>query len=204
MSEVLLGKGDEQLFLQGRYGNRHGLVAGATGTGKSVTLLVMAEGFSRLGVPVVIADAKGDIAEAHLLFNDCPPALRQRVEQVVRLIRSKGVGVYFCSQNPDDIPNEIPRPARQPRTARAARVHAARPEGCTHGGGDVRAESGRRCRARDNHAWHRRGARFAAWRARRAAAGAAGADLPAALPHGRHHAGRACDDPCAQPGRSAL
>jgi uncharacterized protein len=45
--------------------------------------------------------------EAHLLFNDCPPALRKRVEQVVRLIRSKGVGVYFCSQNPDDVPNEI-------------------------------------------------------------------------------------------------
>jgi len=45
--------------------------------------------------------------EAHLLFNDCPASLRQRVEQVVRLIRSKGVGVYFCSQNPDDVPNEI-------------------------------------------------------------------------------------------------
>jgi hypothetical protein len=45
--------------------------------------------------------------EAHLLFDDCPPALRQRVEQVVRLIRSKGVGVYFCSQNPDDVPAEI-------------------------------------------------------------------------------------------------
>lgn len=45
--------------------------------------------------------------EAHLLFDDCPPSLRQRVEQVVRLIRSKGVGVYFCSQNPDDVPGEI-------------------------------------------------------------------------------------------------
>ena len=45
--------------------------------------------------------------EAHLLFDDCPPALQQRVEQVVRLIRSKGVGVYFCSQNPDDIPDVI-------------------------------------------------------------------------------------------------
>ena len=45
--------------------------------------------------------------EAHLLFNDCPPALLQRVEQVVRLIRSKGVGVYFCSQNPDDIPGTV-------------------------------------------------------------------------------------------------
>jgi len=45
--------------------------------------------------------------EAHLLFNDAPPALRQRVEQVVRIIRSKGVGVYFCSQFPDDVPNDI-------------------------------------------------------------------------------------------------
>jgi hypothetical protein len=45
--------------------------------------------------------------EAHLLFRDAPPALLARVEQVVRIIRSKGVGVYFCSQLPDDVPNEI-------------------------------------------------------------------------------------------------
>ena len=45
--------------------------------------------------------------EAHLLFNDAPAALLQRIEQVVRLIRSKGVGVYFCSQFPDDVPDEI-------------------------------------------------------------------------------------------------
>lgn len=306
---LLIGKGREQVRLQARYANRHGLVAGATGTGKTVTLMVLAEGFSRIGVPVFMADVKGDIAglaaagsphpkiderieaigipdyrqqpsptvlwdlwgehghpvrttvteigpillsrmlelndtqegvlnvvfrvadesglllldlkdlrallthvaenraeisaryglvntasigaiqrrllrlenegaerffgepalelpdlmkqdlsgrgvinilsaerlilkprlyssfllwllselfeqlpevgdpdrpelvfffdEAHLLFDDCPPALRQRVEQVVRLIRSKGVGVYFCSQHPDDVPNEI-------------------------------------------------------------------------------------------------
>lgn len=309
MSDLLIGKGEQPVHLLCKYGNRHGLVAGATGTGKSVSLMVMAEGFSRLGVPVVMADVKGDIAglampgtmndriaarveqigiqgyaneaspvvfwdlygklghplrttvsevgpplmsrmlelndiqsgvmdiafkmaddhglllldlddlrallnfvtenraeiskqyglvspqsvgaiqrallrleqdggkqffgepavqladlmrqdmsgrgiinliaadqlilrprlyssfllwllselfetlpevgdldvprlvfffdEAHLLFDDCPPALRQRVEQVVRLIRSKGVGVYFCSQNPDDIPDEV-------------------------------------------------------------------------------------------------
>ncbi|MBD8527012.1 helicase HerA-like domain-containing protein [Pseudomarimonas arenosa] len=309
MTSILLGKGDQEAALLLRYGNRHGLIAGATGTGKSVTLMLLAENFSRQGVPVFLADVKGDLAglaaaghaseklqarldtmgigdwraeqspvvfwdmfgelghplrttitemgptllaralelndtqagvleivfkladdngwllldlddlrallgfvadnlkevsttyglvsspslaaiqrallrieneggklffgepaldlndlfrqtmegkglvhilaadklilrprlysslllwllselfenlpevgdldkpklvfffdEAHLLFDDCPPALRQRVEQVVRLIRSKGVGVYFCSQNPDDVPDEV-------------------------------------------------------------------------------------------------
>ncbi len=309
MNDILVGKGDVLVQLLAKYGNRHGLIAGATGTGKSVSLMVLAEGFSRLGVPVFMADVKGDVSglsmagttnekitsrvqqigiegyineasptvfwdlygkkghpirttvsefgptlfnrilelnetqsgvldiafkladdeglllldlndlrallnfvsenktdiskkyglvspasvaaiqrallrleqeggeeffgepaldlndlmrqdmsgrgiinlltadqlilkprlyssfllwllselfenlpemgdldkpklvfifdEAHLLFQDCPPALQQRVEQVVRLIRSKGVGVYFCSQNPDDIPDVI-------------------------------------------------------------------------------------------------
>ena len=309
MNEILIGKGEHDVHLLARYANRHGMIAGATGTGKSVSLMLLAEGFSKLGVPVFLADVKGDLAglsqpgamsdklqrahrparhrvdaggqsgrvlghlrpasaircaprsrkwdrtcsaacsssttpkpacsrscsrpptttacccstsrtcarcwlgrattakelsqhygliaptsiaaiqrallsleqaggdlffgepaldladfmrqdlsgrgivnilaadqlvlkpklyttfllwmlselfeklpevgdldlpklvfffdEAHLLFDDAPPALRQRVEQVVRLIRSKGVGVYFCSQNPDDVPNVI-------------------------------------------------------------------------------------------------
>ena len=45
--------------------------------------------------------------EAHLLFTDAPPALVDKVEQVVRLIRSKGVGVYFVTQNPLDVPEKI-------------------------------------------------------------------------------------------------
>jgi DNA helicase HerA-like ATPase len=45
--------------------------------------------------------------EAHLLFSDAPPALLEKVEQVVRLIRSKGVGVYFVTQNPLDIPDAV-------------------------------------------------------------------------------------------------
>lgn len=45
--------------------------------------------------------------EAHLLFNDAPKALMDKIEQVVRLIRSKGVGIYFVSQNPLDIPDAV-------------------------------------------------------------------------------------------------
>lgn len=45
--------------------------------------------------------------EAHLLFDELPKTIREKVEQVVRLIRSKGVGVYFCTQSPLDIPEEI-------------------------------------------------------------------------------------------------
>ncbi|MFN6977788.1 MAG: helicase HerA-like domain-containing protein, partial [Gemmobacter sp.] len=55
------GYGSPQHLLL-RYGNRHGLIAGATGTGKTVTLQVLAEGFSAAGVPVFLADVKGDLA----------------------------------------------------------------------------------------------------------------------------------------------
>ncbi len=61
-NQILIGKGDLPCYLEGRYANRHGLVAGATGTGKTVTLQVLAEGFSDLGVPVFMADIKGDLA----------------------------------------------------------------------------------------------------------------------------------------------
>ena len=45
--------------------------------------------------------------EAHLLFNDAPKALMEKIEQVVRLVRSKGVGVYFVTQNPIDVPDKV-------------------------------------------------------------------------------------------------
>src|SRR3989442_6301 len=221
---ILIAQSKEQIYLLLKMANRHGLIAGATGTGKTVTLQTLAENFSARGVPVFMADVKGDLAglsqaggdnpkivervrelkiadfkgeacpvvfwdvfgeqghpvratvsemgplllarlfelndtqegvinvlaadklmqqspkvyatfllwmlselfenlpeigdpekpklvfffdEAHLLFTDIAPAVKQKIEQMVRLIRSKGVGVYFVSQNPLDIPDVV-------------------------------------------------------------------------------------------------
>ena len=54
--------GDERVYIYPKMANRHGLIAGATGTGKTVTLKVLAESFSDAGVPVFLADVKGDLA----------------------------------------------------------------------------------------------------------------------------------------------
>jgi len=62
INPILIGKGAELKYLLPSFGNRHGLIAGATGTGKTVTLQVLAEGFSGIGVPVFLADVKGDLA----------------------------------------------------------------------------------------------------------------------------------------------
>lgn len=59
---IYIGKGQLDVYLSPKLANRHGLIAGATGTGKTVTLQILAEGFSDLGVPVFMADVKGDLA----------------------------------------------------------------------------------------------------------------------------------------------
>ena len=59
---LLGGTGEKQVLLDAGMANRHGLITGATGTGKTVTLQVLAESFSRLGVPVFTADVKGDLS----------------------------------------------------------------------------------------------------------------------------------------------
>jgi len=59
---IFVGKGDHDQFLSLALANRHGLATGATGTGKTVSLQVLAEGFSRAGVPVFAADIKGDLS----------------------------------------------------------------------------------------------------------------------------------------------
>src|SRR5207249_11589420 len=92
VNPILIGKGDQQVFLLPKYGNRHGLVAGATGTGKTVSLMVLAEGFSRIGVPVFVADVKGDVAG--LAVAGTPSAtLAERAAEV-------GVDHYVNEANP--------------------------------------------------------------------------------------------------------
>ncbi|HVY55471.1 MAG TPA: helicase HerA-like domain-containing protein, partial [Thermodesulfobacteriota bacterium] len=59
---LLAAKGEHELFILPAMANRHGLISGATGTGKTVTLQVLAENFSRMGVPVFMADVKGDLS----------------------------------------------------------------------------------------------------------------------------------------------
>ena len=64
--------------------------------------------------------------EAHLLFDDASEALMDQVERTARLIRSKGVGVYFVTQTPTDIPSPVLAQLGQPGRARPARLHARR------------------------------------------------------------------------------
>jgi DNA helicase HerA-like ATPase len=74
---IFVGKSDKAEHLALAFGNRHGLVTGATGTGKTVTLQVLAEGFSRAGVPVFAADIKGDLSGIGVL-GEAKPALVER------------------------------------------------------------------------------------------------------------------------------
>src|SRR5688572_9994185 len=92
MDRILLGKGEQPVYLHAQYGNRHGLVAGATGTGKTVSLMVLAEGFSRIGVPVFMADVKGDVAGLAM-----PGATNDKIHARVR---ATGVEGHVAEANP--------------------------------------------------------------------------------------------------------
>ncbi len=80
--KILLGKsGEDNIFIYPRMVNRHGLIAGATGTGKTVTLKVLAESFSDCGIPVFLADAKGDLSGMCLSGEEGGTAM-ERVEKM--------------------------------------------------------------------------------------------------------------------------
>jgi DNA helicase HerA-like ATPase len=78
---IFVGLGEAPLYLLPRLANRHGLIAGATGTGKTVSLQILAEGFSRLGVPVFMADVKGDLAGISQA-GEAKPKLQERAKQI--------------------------------------------------------------------------------------------------------------------------
>jgi DNA double-strand break repair helicase HerA and related ATPase len=78
---LFVGRGEKPEALTLAFGNRHGLITGATGTGKTVTLQVLAEGFSRAGVPVFAADIKGDLSGI-AAAGEAKPAFVERAKQL--------------------------------------------------------------------------------------------------------------------------
>ena len=81
--KIFIGKSTKPEYLDLRLANRHGLVTGATGTGKTVSLQVLAEGFSNAGVPVFAADIKGDLSGMAAPGNGKEPLVK----------RAKDIGV---------------------------------------------------------------------------------------------------------------
>ena len=98
--------------------------------------------------------------EAHLLFTDAPKPFLEKIEQVVRLVRSKGVGVYFVTRESDGHSRPGPRPVREPGAARLAGVFSQRAEGGQGRRRDVPGEPEARCREGDHRARRRGGARL--------------------------------------------
>lgn len=96
MSEpILVAQSDHAIFLLPQMGNRHGLIAGATGTGKTVTLQTLAENFSARGVPVFMADVKGDLAGISQAGGDNPKLLARAKELGIADYKGEASPVVF-------------------------------------------------------------------------------------------------------------
>src|SRR4030067_1773850 len=78
---LYIAKSEKEIHLLPKMANRHGLIAGATGTGKTLTLRVLAEQFSNIGVPVFMADVKGDLS-GMAFPGDGNAKIQQRAEQM--------------------------------------------------------------------------------------------------------------------------
>lgn len=90
MEKMLLGKADDKVYLLANKGNQHGMIAGATGTGKTVTLKVMCEYFSSIGVPTILTDVKGDLVNMSL-----PGEINDKIKERIDYIGIEG----FEAQN---------------------------------------------------------------------------------------------------------
>jgi DNA helicase HerA-like ATPase len=94
-SPFLIAKGKSDIFLLPKMANRHGLIAGATGTGKTVTLRVLAEHFSKIGTPVFMADVKGDLSGLPFPGGD-HPKVAERVQKLnIKDFTFEGYPVVF-------------------------------------------------------------------------------------------------------------
>src|SRR5881394_471441 len=92
---ILIARSKEQIYLLPKMANRHGLIAGATGTGKTVTLQTLAENFSARGVPVFMADVKGDLAGMSQTGGNNPTVLERTKELHLFDFRGEAYPVVF-------------------------------------------------------------------------------------------------------------
>ncbi|MDQ6625586.1 MAG: DUF853 domain-containing protein [Verrucomicrobiota bacterium] len=92
---IFIAKAEECLYLLPKMANRHGLIAGATGTGKTVTLQSLAEGFSTRGVPVFMADVKGDLAGLSQPGANNPKIVQRAKELGITDFEGEAVPVVF-------------------------------------------------------------------------------------------------------------
>src|SRR6266545_7328605 len=92
---ILVAQSKEQIFLLPKMANRHGLIAGATGTGKTVTLQTLAENFSARGVPVFMADVKGDLAGLSQPGGNNPKILERAKELKIDDFKGEACPVAF-------------------------------------------------------------------------------------------------------------
>src|ERR1700756_1856214 len=92
---ILIAQGEDSIYLPPKMANRHGLVAGATGTGKTLTLQTVAEAFSRLGVPVFMADVKGDLAGLSQPGGNNPNVVQRAKELKIEDFKGEACPVVF-------------------------------------------------------------------------------------------------------------
>jgi DNA helicase HerA-like ATPase len=92
---IFVAQSKEQIFLLPKMANRHGLIAGATGTGKTVTLQTLAENFSARGVPVFMADVKGDLAGLSQAGGNNPKILERAKELKIDDFKGEACPVVF-------------------------------------------------------------------------------------------------------------